>query len=183
MHSWRGVLPEGDVDASIVKKDLRVVVPVAVKCLARAGTVVLRCTFLHTRTLPSVHVLGRAMERDEASTDPMLLRLAFAHVLTDVHLEFDVELAAVTHLLLQILAVDDVVDRRSEAGAQKAIAHVLADHDVVAAAFSEEIHARGHLGVAQKRRTRHGVVPVAVESSEGEHRGEGVLVEASETDA
>lgn len=122
------------------------------------------------------------MERDEASADAVLLGLAFSHVLPDVHLEFDVELAAVTHLFLEVLAVDDVVDRRPEAGAKKSILHVLADHDVVTAAFSEEIHARGHFGVPKECRTGHRVVPVAVEPSEREYRGEGVLVQAAKAD-
>ena len=48
---------------------------------------------------------------------------------------------------------------------------------------AEQEQARGHLAVAKQRRTGHRVVPVAVETAEGEDRREGVLVDLLHLDA
>ena len=61
---------------------------------------------------------------------------AFApDLLADFQLQIDVELAARCDLSLHIFAVDNVVHRWSHAWPEKAVAHLLAHHDVIAATF------------------------------------------------
>ena len=67
-----------------------------------------------------------------------------------------------------VFAVADRVQGRAEAGTEELVVHLLADHVVVAAAFGEQEHARGDLGVAQQGGSGHGVVPVAVDPLEGQ---------------
>ena len=123
------------------------------------------------------------MKGNAASADTALLALWFTGLLANFHLKLDVELAARTHFFFEVFDVDNVIDRWSEAGSQEAVVHLLANDDVIRATFAKEVHASGYFGVAEECSTSHGVVPVAIESTEGEDSGERVLVEASEADA
>lgn len=121
---------------------------------------------------PLAHVRFRcAVERDLAPPHAKLAAL-FLELLTDLQFKIDVELAARLDLLLHIFGVDDVIHRRPHARPEKLVVHLLADHDVIAAAFREEIHARSHLGIAKQRCPSHRVVPVAVDALERQHRAE-----------
>ncbi len=111
------------------------------------------------------------MEGNAAAAHTQFL-LFLLELLANFHLQVDVEFLTSGQFFLHILSIDNVIHRRAEAGAEEAIGHFLADDDVIAAALGKEIHPCCNFTVAQQGRSRHGVVPIAIDPLEGEYRGE-----------
>lgn len=122
------------------------------------------------------------MKSNQAFTNTLLSSMVF-DMLTNVHLKINVKFTALADQFIQILKRHDVVDRRADAGAQKAILHALADHDVVAAHAAKEKKTSGDLAISKQRRARHGVVPIAITAGEWQHGGEAIFAGAPQRDA
>jgi len=111
------------------------------------------------------------VEGDAASSHAQIFLFLF-ELLANFHLQADVEFLASREFFLHIFSIDDVVLRRTEAGAEEAVGHFLADDDVIATTLGKKIHARCNFTVTQQSSASHGVVPIAIDPLEGKHRGE-----------
>ena len=121
----------------------------------------------------AVLFFGGDVKGCEASSDAFFSFARFGEALEDVDFDLDVEFAACFDECVEIVFWQDAIDGRSEAWSEEAILEFIADDAGVAADFSEDGHASGDFGGAEEGGAGHGVVPVFVEWSEGEHRFEG----------
>src|SRR5688572_9877066 len=78
--------------------------------------------------------LRRHVKRRFAAADALVALAGGGHLLGDVQVERDVELGLAGHQGCDVLAGFDLVDRRTEAGAEERVLQVLAHHRVVPAA-------------------------------------------------
>ena len=126
------------------------------------------------------------MECQVAASNPHLASLVLDD-LGDIHLEIDVEFTAlgdeITNSLGSLFAIRDAVDRWPEAWTKEPVVHVLADDGVVGSTFAEHEHAGGHFGVSEQGGSGHGVVPVPVDSLEGQNRREAIRADLLHGDA